>query len=646
MQHDDAKMKNNVAESKKSRQNERNSPCSQFSSEEYTKLMLDASPLCSQIWDTNLVTIDCNEAAVKLYGFKSKKEYINRFITDCSPEYQPDGQSSIDKAVMLVQRTFKEGRSVFDWMHQMPDGAPMPAEITLVRVHFKGDYYVIGYTRDLRDITRLEAEVEKIYYDSLTGIYNRRYLDKHLSRLVKTLSRTDGNLSFMMIDIDHFKNYNDSYGHDEGDKCLRIVAATLSKSIARADDFVARYGGEEFAVVLPNADEFGAHIVANRLLENIRKLRIKHEYNDAAAYVTISIGATSGRALRMFSGDDFIKRADTMLYNSKQNGRNRYSFKSLTDISSQPVLAKDALETLQQSKEMTDVLKDTAISFLSQRESSFEDMMTAGVRLIADLVDMDRLTVWRNIRKPDGLHLSQVYRWDRDSGGTTHPDDKFTDISYAESASEWEGILAKGGTINGPVRLMPEKESEVLKSYGVVSAFVAPVFIDNRFWGFVLFADLHSERFFDDTSTEIMRSAAALFSNAVIRAELENKLAEAEEYARLMLDTIPICCQLWGKDLKTIDCNKAAVKRYGFNSKQEYIDGFIESCSPEHQPDGKLSNEKAVSLVKEAFESGYSRFNWMHQKPDGTLLPSIVTLIRVSYKGGYIVVGYTEDIIQ
>jgi len=292
---------------------------------------------------------------------------------------------------------------------------------------------------------------------------------------------------------------------------------------------------------------------------------------------------------------------------------------------------------------MTDVLKDTAISFLSHRDSTFEEMMTAGVRLIADLVDMDRLTVWRNLRKPDGLHLSQIYRWDRDSGGTTNPTGVFADIAYAQSLSDWERVLSEGGTVNGPVRLMPEQEASKLKSYGIVSAFVAPVFIDNRFWGFVLFADMHSERFFDDTSAEIMRSAAVLFSNAVIRAELEKQVAEAEEYTRLMLDSAPICCQLWSRDLRTVDCNEAAFKRYGFKDKQEYVERFLDSCSPEHQPDGRRSDEKAVALVNEAFDTGYCKFFWMHQKPDGTLMPSEVTLVRVSYKGDYIVVGYTES---
>ena len=296
---------------------------------EMTKLMLDTSPLCIQLWDRNLNTMDCNEAAVKLYGFNNKQEYVERFIKDCSPEYQPDGRRSSEKAAMLVNKAFEEGRCVFDWRHQMPDGTPMPAEVTLVRVRYKDDYLVVGYTKDMRDVIRLEAEAEKAYYDALTGIHNRRFFDENLKRLLKMLSRSGGFLSLLMIDIDFFKKYNDTYGHSEGDNCLRIIAETISKTITRTDDFIARYGGEEFAVVLPNTNESGARLIAEKMIQKIRYRNIPHEKSDIAEYVTISIGAITGKTKHTQNTKDYIKRADEMLYTSKQSGRNRYTFGNL-----------------------------------------------------------------------------------------------------------------------------------------------------------------------------------------------------------------------------------------------------------------------------------------------------------------------------
>jgi len=136
-------------------------------------------------------------------------------------------------------------------------------------------------------------------------------------------------LSLMMIDIDYFKKYNDTYGHSAGDDCLKIVADTFKRCIPRTDDFVARYGGEEFVAVLPNTDENGARIVANRILKRIREKNILHEKSDAANHVTVSVGVTTGYVEHTHTADDFIRRADEMLYHAKNSGRNRYSFESL-----------------------------------------------------------------------------------------------------------------------------------------------------------------------------------------------------------------------------------------------------------------------------------------------------------------------------
>jgi diguanylate cyclase (GGDEF)-like protein len=165
---------------------------------------------------------------------------------------------------------------------------------------------------------------EKVHYDSLTGIYNRRFLDDNIKRILNSLSRHHGSLSVMMLDIDYFKKYNDTYGHDMGDECLKAVAKTLSET-GRADDCVIRYGGEEFVVLLPNTDEAGAGITAGRFLESVKALKITHIDSDTADYVTISIGATTVKVKHSHQYRNYIKRADEALYMSKQTGRSKYT---------------------------------------------------------------------------------------------------------------------------------------------------------------------------------------------------------------------------------------------------------------------------------------------------------------------------------
>ena len=175
-------------------------------------------------------------------------------------------------------------------------------------------------------INELKTQAEKIYVDALTGIKSRRYFEENLSRIMKSLSRSGGSLSVMMIDIDRFKEFNDTYGHGEGDVCLQIVAKSLEKSITRVDDFVARYGGEEFVVVLPNTDGSGACMIAEKILENVWSHKLPNEKSDVAEYVTVSVGVASGIVSHTQSGGEYVKKADDMLYVSKQSGRNRYTF--------------------------------------------------------------------------------------------------------------------------------------------------------------------------------------------------------------------------------------------------------------------------------------------------------------------------------
>jgi diguanylate cyclase (GGDEF)-like protein len=165
---------------------------------------------------------------------------------------------------------------------------------------------------------------EKVHYDALTGIYNRRFMDDNFKRIINSLSRSGGVLSVMMLDIDFFKKYNDTCGHSMGDECLKLVAKALSET-ARMDDCVIRYGGEEFVILLPNTDEADAEKIAARLLRNVGSLEINHKDSGMVDHITISIGATTVRVKPSHKYMSYIERADKALYMSKETGRNKYT---------------------------------------------------------------------------------------------------------------------------------------------------------------------------------------------------------------------------------------------------------------------------------------------------------------------------------
>ena len=129
---------------------------------ERVQLMLNTSPLCTQIFNKDFKTIDCNEEAVRLYGLKDKQEYIDDFFTQCMPEHQPDGRLSKEKGYEKIAKAFEEGHLTFEWMHRIPaDGSPLPAEITLVRTKYNNEDVIVAYTRDLREHKQMMREIHE-----------------------------------------------------------------------------------------------------------------------------------------------------------------------------------------------------------------------------------------------------------------------------------------------------------------------------------------------------------------------------------------------------------------------------------------------------------------------------------------------------
>ncbi|OEZ92249.1 diguanylate cyclase domain-containing protein [Duganella phyllosphaerae] len=161
--------------------------------------------------------------------------------------------------------------------------------------------------------------------DGLTGVANRRHFNDRLESEWRRCARANLPLSLIMIDIDHFKLYNDHYGHQAGDLCLQQISAAMKRCAARPQDLLARYGGEEFILLLPQEGPEGAEVVAQRIQEEVRKLAVLHAASPTAATVTISMGlATAMPPLDRQDANALIRNADAHLYQAKQTGRNRY----------------------------------------------------------------------------------------------------------------------------------------------------------------------------------------------------------------------------------------------------------------------------------------------------------------------------------
>jgi diguanylate cyclase (GGDEF)-like protein len=184
---------------------------------------------------------------------------------------------------------------------------------------------LIAVVETVRDMTEyreahdlLETLANK---DGLTGLVNRRGFDAALERNWAYCLREQSPLSLLMLDVDYFKHYNDAWGHQQGDECLRQVAQTLTHGVVRANDIVARYGGEEFAVILPAVDDAG--LVAKRLCTAIEQRQLPHPDSPVSAHVTVSIGVASMQPTLENSSAQLLALADHALYEAKHAGRNR-----------------------------------------------------------------------------------------------------------------------------------------------------------------------------------------------------------------------------------------------------------------------------------------------------------------------------------
>lgn len=186
---------------------------------------------------------------------------------------------------------------------------------------------ITGAIETLQDITdqrKTQAALEQLASrDGLTGISNRRHFDEILEKEWKRAQRSSLTLVLLMIDVDHFKLFNDTYGHQAGDLCLQQIAGVLEKAVYRPGDLVARYGGEEFAVILTSTDAEGAKTVARRILDYVAELAIPHNDGEDGR-VTLSIGISNSLPQPGMAQKSLISEADSALYQAKSAGRNRF----------------------------------------------------------------------------------------------------------------------------------------------------------------------------------------------------------------------------------------------------------------------------------------------------------------------------------
>jgi diguanylate cyclase (GGDEF)-like protein/PAS domain S-box-containing protein len=269
-----------------------------------------------------------NEPFAKMFGYTSDA-LLGKHLTEVLSAEQLEQHQVQNSQILETGKPLRYEELVY-----LDDGHQIWYEV------IKGPYFddvsgergIIFITRDVTERKATEQQLadaimqlqELSFIDSLTQVANRRSFDEKLQQLWLTHRREGLELSLLLLDIDSFKQYNDNYGHQQGDEALRQVAKLTSRSVKRGSDLVARYGGEEFAILLPNTSNEGAKLVAENVLKNMMEAQIPHEYSEAGEYISVSIGVATVVPQQGVDYGELVRIADLQLYRAKHQGKARY----------------------------------------------------------------------------------------------------------------------------------------------------------------------------------------------------------------------------------------------------------------------------------------------------------------------------------
>ncbi len=274
--------------------------------------------------DQNIMSASSNKNCRILDASNALSRYLNLSKDEllAKGEYFLIADSS-EELKSEIKRTLHSGQEWHGEISKLDSNNNLQWFDVHITPQFDDEYNITGYTNILHDISSRKQIEEISRVDGLTNLYNRRFFDETFVKAIKIANRQEKLLVFVMMDIDHFKGYNDTYGHQEGDTALKKVALVLKKVLKRPDDYSFRLGGEEFGILYMVNNEDDALRIAQRTREAIEALKIPHSENSASEFITMSMGVYVIHPDDNSSVEEIYALSDEALYKAKQGGRNR-----------------------------------------------------------------------------------------------------------------------------------------------------------------------------------------------------------------------------------------------------------------------------------------------------------------------------------
>ncbi|MCL2789446.1 MAG: PAS domain S-box protein [Desulfobulbus sp.] len=506
--------------------------------EHYAKILLDATPLGAILWDKYGTMLHCNQEALRLFGYSSMEALAIEYKCVLSPPFQPDGSSSAEKLARLLRKTFETGFEKFEWMHYTASGDELPVEKILVQVPWQGDWHVAAYNRDLREIKAQERQL--------------REAEEHAGLFLDSTP-----LGTILWD----KNGTMLHCNQE---TLRLFGYSSKES------FAAHYWPKMHPPFQPDGKPS-----QEKLEDIIRK--------------TFDTGFQQCEWTHLTASGDILPVEKIMVRVPWKGGWHVASYnRDLREIKAREQQLRKVEERTGlffDSTPLGAVLWDENINMLFCNQETLRLFGYSSKESLAN-------DYWPKLHPPlqsDGNpsqeKLAYLIR-------------KTFDTGFEQC--DWTHLTASGDEL--PVEKIlvrvPWKDGWAVASY-------------NR-------------------------------DMSAVKAE-ERQKAEAEERGRLLLDFMPMGASLWSEEGSIRDCNLACLRIFDLAGKSDFLNHFYE-FSPECQPDGTPTREKAAALLREAVTTGYKKVEWMHCTLSGEAIPAEITLVRIPWKGGWWIGAYIQDL--
>ncbi len=466
----------------------------------------------------------------------------------------------------------------------------------------------------LQDVSRIKKAEERLRE-------NQQTLD--LAVNVAELGTWDWDIPGNII------RYNDEY--------LNMLGYSQSDINGSMEEWEAMNHPEDLPISLQMLDDY----MAGKIPKYECEIRMKHK--DGSYIWTRDVGRivsrdAEGNATRLIGGHlniDALKRTESRLTEALDKlAHHREVLESEIEERTNTLIEQDRmLWTVNQ-------ISGELLTF--NPHDDFDALVHNCLWLLGEATNKSRVYIWKDYIAEDGeVCCTQIYEWVR-GAESIQGDEQFEGLSY-KSLPFFNRAIDSGKCLNSLIRDMSDAEREILEPQGIKTILIAPVKVSGKRWGFIGIDNCESEQLFTETEETMFLMSGAMLASTIEKVENEKQMREAEERIQLMINSSPLCFNLWDENMNNIMSNDEAVRLFGLSSQQEYLDRFFE-LSPEYQPCGRLSRDMAAEYIGKALREGYQRFEWMHQRLDGTPIPAEITLVRIKHKNSYTVAGYTRDL--